>query len=91
MNTNGCQTIQVLNVSLGLNALLIEDKNFRKVTKDTIETKFITVWDKSIGRQEGELNLYAKVKRNFQVEPYLASSLCFKDRRLISRLMCSDH
>ena len=91
MNTNWCQTIQVLNASLGLNAMAIEDKDFKKVTKDTMGNKFITVWDKTIRRKEGKLNFYAKVKKKFQVEPYLTSPLCFKDRRLISRLVCSDH
>ena len=91
LNTTWCKTIQVLNASLGLNNITIEEKDFKKVTKDIIKNKFIEVWKSNIGNPGGKLNFYAMNKHDFQVEPYLKSTLHFKDRRRISRLLCSDH
>ena len=90
MNTNWCQTIQVLNVSLDLHSRPIESKNFPHMAKETIRSKFISHW-KTKMNNTSKLKFYAKMKHKFQIEQYLLSPLRFEDRRRISKILCSDH
>ena len=91
MNTNWCKTIQVLNAAYNLHSRQYEPKDFPALVKKEIKSDFIQYWKSRISNREIEkkLHLYSKFKNNFEIEPY--TELPFKDRQIISKMLCVSH
>ena len=90
MNSNWCQTIQILNAKFNLHAR--EITNYPLTVKRTMRESFIQHWRQTINpaNQGGKLVFYSKMKKEFQVEKYL-SIPTFEDRQRITKLICSNH
>ena len=89
MNSNWCQTIQILNCSQNLHQQHIPPARFKLNVKATLEKNFIHYWRKILLLDRGKLTIYSKNKQQFQIDQYL--DLPFHDRKRISRFIASDH
>ena len=91
MNSNWCKTVQTLNSIYNLHAREHEPKDFPSMVKKLIKNDFISYWKSRISNPsvEKKLSLYAKIKREFTIEPY--SNLPFKDRQIIAKIICVSH
>ena len=90
LNTNWCQTVQVLNASLKLNQGTIPEDKFTSISKLNMRNSFKTFWREEIDKQPPRKKFYAQTKENFRKEIYI-DTLPFKDRQRISKLLCSNH
>ena len=94
MNTNWCQTIQVLNCSQGLHNNLPNPPNtkFKTVAKKRIKDNFENFWRNRIDNREEEkkLAIYSQVKNEFKLDDYLQLPH-FRDRQRISKFITSSH
>ena len=90
MNTNWCQTIQVLNASLRLNQGDQGGNKFDSISKQSMKHFFRTFWRSEIDKQPPRLKFYAQNKKDFKKEKYV-DTLPFKDRQRISKFLCSNH
>ena len=92
MNSNWCQTIQILNASQNLNTTTHSNVEFPKVAKHNIRSNFTRYWKSRINDQniEKKLELYSKVKHTFKRDPYL-NIPSFRKRQILSKFLCSNH
>ena len=91
MNTNWCQTIQILNAKYELHSRQFEPKDFPSLVKKVIKLDFTRHWKSRITNPdlEKKLSLYSKLKKDFKIDAY--TELPFKDRQIISKMMCVSH
>ena len=91
-NSTWCKTIQVLNTSFDLHTRGWTSIQFQNRVKKTIKTHFTNYWKIRISNRdiEKKLDLYSRVKEGFEVQKYLSLPK-FKDRQIISKLLCSSH
>ena len=91
-NSSWCKTIQVLNTTFDLHTKGWSQTEFPNAVKKKIKSDFKTHWKTRIGNQDVEkkLGLYSKVKTDFLVDQYLEMP-SFKDRKIISKFLCSNH
>ena len=80
-NSTWCKTIQVLNTTFDLHTRGWTSLQFQNRVKKTIKTHFINHWKNRISNREKEkkLDLYSRVKKDFEVQKYLSLPK-FKDR-----------
>ena len=92
MNSNWCQTIQILNASQNLNTKTFTSSEFPRIAKQNIKNNFTRYWKLRIDNHqiEKKLELYSKVKHKFQRDPYL-NMPSFKNRQILAKFICSNH
>ena len=91
MNTNWCKTIQVLNATLELNNItkLHGNKLYTTAKQNISNHYFLKNW--KIGTEKSpKLQFYSKMKQKPKIESYMDLPT-FKDRKLISRFISSNH
>lgn len=74
-----------------MNSREYEPKDFPALVKKEIKSDFIRHWKARISNPqiEKKLKLYSKIKTNFEIDPY--TELPFKDRQIISKMLCVSH
>ena len=92
MNTNWCQTIQILNASQGLNKKTYTALQFPNEAKKTMTKNFVHYWKTRISDQniEKKLSLYSRIKPVFCRSQYL-DILPYELRKTITRFVSSNH
>ena len=92
MNTEWCQTIQILNASQGLNSKTYTALRFPSEAKKTMTYNFIDYWKTRIADRstEKKLALYSSIKPTFCRSQYL-ELLPYKLRKVITRFISSNH
>ena len=58
--------------------------------KNTLNDRFLEIWEKD-RKENSKLRFYNKVKETFGLEPYVTSSLKYKERKRVAQLRMSSH
>ena len=92
LNTQWCQTIQILNASQQLNTRSFNALEFPTFAKKNLNGNFSKYWKSRISDRnvEKKLSLYNDIKPTLSKSPYL-DKLPFKQRKSITKFITSNH
>ena len=91
LRTNWIKTIEKLINTLNLADKIDNHEKFKKATKFALENGYKRWWKVALNNPElSRLNFYKKIKSEFGSENYFKLP-SFQQRRIISKLKCSDH
>ena len=91
-NSTWCKTIQALNTTFQLHKRNWTELEFPNAVKKEIRSNFIQHWKNRIQDRgtEKKLDLYAKVRKDFDIPKYLDIP-SFRERQMTSKILCSSH
>ena len=89
-------TVRIILKKLGLERYFeqpsdITTEKLKELLSKKLHEKFSQEWSTSILSQTGSLRFYKTFKSDFSREKYLEFVSCYKLRKVISKLRCSDH
>ena len=93
MNTNWCQTVQILNAAHKLNTRPLTMIEYHRTAPCRSSENWKAYWKNSVSAQitgSGKLGMYARLKSEFQRDPYLDLPT-FEKRQVITKFICSNH
>ena len=90
IRTKWIETIEKIIGNLNVADKIDNSTKFKNATKKGLEQGFLESWKEGIKEDFSRLNFYKKIKPEFGREKYL-QTLSFEQRRVLSKLKCSDH
>ena len=90
------QTVHFLLKYIGMEAIMnntnvLNSDQFQIICKKKLKEKFILEWKDQLKKENSKLDIYVKIKENFDREPYLKDVNNFQLRKIITKFRCSDH
>ena len=91
LRTNWIITIEKLINTLNIADKIDDPSKFRHATQESLERKWKTWWRQALDNPElSRLTFYREIKNEYGYEEYL-NLTNFHQRKLVSKLRCSDH